>query len=277
MGVLVLNSDSLIFSAFLLFLGGWFALDAVRYVVWGLRNKTSPRGSPVDVGPACSRQCRRGDLYPFAVSAGRRRGSSRSVGALRIFGTAWNVLAAAVYTEEDSSRTTVEDLGLGDDPRLVALGERIQAEESARGPRRLRLDRGDSSRRSLRSTWHGWAWIARSSASSRRPFAVLGDLLMALVAAFGVIIPLRLLWRRRRAGSSASSWRWSVTDPAGRLGNWVRSVLERWLSSRPPLLDPAPSCQLLAARGHEPGSSDRTAHRGDHGRRVPRSGDELVL
>jgi hypothetical protein len=32
MGTLVLNSDTLIFSAFLLFLGGWFAFDAARYI-----------------------------------------------------------------------------------------------------------------------------------------------------------------------------------------------------------------------------------------------------
>ena len=35
MGILVLNSDTLIFSAFLLFLGGWFAFDAARYIVHG--------------------------------------------------------------------------------------------------------------------------------------------------------------------------------------------------------------------------------------------------
>ncbi len=45
MGILVLNSDTLIFSAFLLFLGGWFAFDAVRYILRGFRNKASPRGA----------------------------------------------------------------------------------------------------------------------------------------------------------------------------------------------------------------------------------------
>ena len=32
MGTLVLNSDTLIFIAFLLFLSGWFAFDAGRYI-----------------------------------------------------------------------------------------------------------------------------------------------------------------------------------------------------------------------------------------------------
>ena len=47
MGFLVVNSDSLIFSAFLLFLGGWFAFDAVRYVVRGFREERSSRGALV--------------------------------------------------------------------------------------------------------------------------------------------------------------------------------------------------------------------------------------
>ncbi len=137
MGFLVINSDSLIFSALLLFLGGWFGFDAIRYVIRGFREERSSRGALVTwILPALGNaavalfillQQQTYTLWTIAVA-----------GSLRIFGTAWNVLAAAVYTEEDSSRTTVHDLGLGDDPRLVKLGERIQAEESARG----HIDRG---------------------------------------------------------------------------------------------------------------------------------------
>ena len=227
MGVLVLNSDSLIFSAFLLFLGGWFALDAIRYVVWGLRNKTSPRGALLTwFLPALGNAA----VAIFILSLYPRAPSwiVSVVGALRIFGTAWNVLAAAVYSGEDSSRTTVEDLGLGDDPRLAALGERIQADESARG----HVD---------------WGWIAgfvatlfaihlarmgldRTFLGILSPgFAVLGDLFVALVAAYVVIIPIRLLWRRATRGLERALWRWSVAGPAGRVGQWVRFVLERWL------------------------------------------------
>jgi uncharacterized membrane protein HdeD (DUF308 family)/3',5'-cyclic AMP phosphodiesterase CpdA len=230
MGVLVLNSDSLIFSAFLLFLGGWFALDAIRYVVWGLRNKTSPRGALLTwILPALGNAAVAAFIllqYPKAPSW-----IVSAAGAMRIFGTAWNVLAATVYTEEDSSRTTVQDLGLGDDPHLIALGRRIQAEESARG----HVDRGwiagfvatlfaiHLARMGLDRTFLGVVSPA---------FAVAGDLLIALVAAYAVIIPLRLLWRKATRGLERAVWRWSVTGPAGHVGKWTRVAVRRWLSWR---------------------------------------------
>ncbi len=167
MGMLILNSDSLIFSAFLLFLGGWFAVDAVRYIMWGIGNQASPRGALLTwILPALGNTV----VAIFILFQYSRAPSwiVSVVGALRILGTAWNVLAASVYSEVDSSRTTVDDLGLGNDPRMVALGERIQAEESARGESTA-AGSPDSLPRSSRSTSPVWAWTARSSASSRRP------------------------------------------------------------------------------------------------------------
>ena len=114
---------------------------------------------------------------------------------------------------------------------MVALGERIQAEESARG----RVDRGwiagfiatlfaiHLARMGLDRTFLGILSPA---------VAVLGDLLIALVAAFGVIIPLRLVWRKLTRGLERVMWRWSNTEPAGRIGMWARAGLQRWLSRR---------------------------------------------
>jgi uncharacterized membrane protein HdeD (DUF308 family)/3',5'-cyclic AMP phosphodiesterase CpdA len=230
MGTLILNSDSLIFSAFLLFLGGWFAVDAVRYIMWGIGNQASPRGALLTwILPALGNAI----VAMFILFQYNRAPSwiVSVVGALRIFGTAWNVLAASVYSEVDSSRTTVDDLGLGHDPRMVALGERIQAEEAARG----RVDRGwiagfiatlfaiHLARMGLDRTFLGVLSPA---------VAVLGDLLIALVAAFGVIIPLRLVWRRLTRGLERAMWRWSIAEPVGRVGMWVRAGLQRWLSRR---------------------------------------------
>jgi uncharacterized membrane protein HdeD (DUF308 family)/3',5'-cyclic AMP phosphodiesterase CpdA len=230
MGALVINSDSLIFSAFLLFLGAWFAIDALRYIGWGARDKSSAGGALVTwILPALGNAA----VAIFILLQYQKAPSwiVSVVGALRIFGTAWNVLAAAVYTAADSSRTTVLDLGLGDDPRLAALGERIQAEEAARGG----VDRGwiagfvatlfaiHLARMGLDRTFLGIVSPA---------FAVLGDLMIALVAAFGVVIPLRLLWRRATRWLERIVWRWSKTEATGRAGMWARAVLEYWLSWR---------------------------------------------
>ena len=70
MGMLVLNSDSLIFSAFLLFLGGWFAVDAVRYIMWGIGNRLRP------VGPSG-----RGFYPPWAIPPWRSSSCFSTTGA----------------------------------------------------------------------------------------------------------------------------------------------------------------------------------------------------
>ena len=161
----------------------------------------------------------------------RRRGSSPSWGPCGFSGQPGTSSRRRSLPEEDSSRTTVQDLGLGDDPRLVALGEQIQAEENAR--------------------WHvDHGWIAGFVATLfaihlarmglDRTFlgilspavAVFGDLWIGLVAAFGIIIPLRLVWRKSTRGLERVVWRWSITEPAGSRGRWLRLVLERWLSYR---------------------------------------------
>jgi uncharacterized membrane protein HdeD (DUF308 family)/3',5'-cyclic AMP phosphodiesterase CpdA len=230
MGILVVNNDSLIFSAFLLFLGGWFAFDAVRYLVRGFREERSSRGALVTwVLPALGNAAVALFILlpyqhaPFSIVS--------VVGSLRIFGTAWNVLAAAVYTHEDSSRTTVQDLGLGDDRRLAALAERIQAEESARG----QLDRGWIAAfvATLFAIHVARMGLDRTALGILSPgVAVLGDLWIALIAAFGVIVPLRLLWRKSTRQLERLIWRWSVTTPAGHISKWAHAVSQRWLSNR---------------------------------------------
>ena len=154
------------------------------------------------MGPARAGQRRRGDLHPLSVPESAvvdrvgRRGPCGSSGPP---GTSSR--RRSTPRKIRAGRRS-QDLGLGDDPRLVALGERIQAEESARG----HVDRGwiagfvatlfaiHLARMGLDRTFLGILSPA---------VAVLGDLLIALVAAFGVIIPLRLVWRKVDARARA--------------------------------------------------------------------------
>jgi uncharacterized membrane protein HdeD (DUF308 family)/3',5'-cyclic AMP phosphodiesterase CpdA len=230
MGVLVLNNETLIFSAFLLFLAAWFAFDAVRYVVWAVTGKAATRGALATwILPALGNAA-----VAILILVQYQRAPSwivSVVGALRIFGTAWNVLAAEVFSHADSSRTTVLDLGLGDDPRLDAIARRIQEQEDARGS----IDRSwiggfvatlfaiHLARMGLDRTFLGIVSPA---------FAVVGDLLIALVVSFGVIIPLRLLWRKVTRPLERLLWRWSTARPATRVGVWTRAILDFWLSRR---------------------------------------------
>jgi uncharacterized membrane protein HdeD (DUF308 family) len=152
MGILVLNSDTLIFSAFLLFLGGWFAFDAVRYIVRGFGNKASPRGALVTWAlPALGNAA----VAVFILFQYQKAPSwiVCVAGALRILGTAWNVLAAAVWAtilvwSRSASRSRRKKTPAGTWTPVGSPG---------------------SSRRYSQFTSPGWAWIARSSAYFHRP------------------------------------------------------------------------------------------------------------
>ena len=53
--------------------------------------------------------------------------------SLRILGSAWNVLASPVLASNDAGDTALVDLGLGDRPEMLAMANRIEDEEIARG------------------------------------------------------------------------------------------------------------------------------------------------
>jgi uncharacterized membrane protein HdeD (DUF308 family)/3',5'-cyclic AMP phosphodiesterase CpdA len=230
MGFLILNNDSLIFSAFLLFLGSWFLFDAVRYVFWGQSSTTGAMGSLFTwILPALGNAAVA--VFIFATYRSATSWIVSVVGALRLFGTAWNVLAASVYTEEDSGRTSVRDLGLGEDPRLVALGEQILEEEGARAY----IDRGWIAGfvATLFAIHVARMGLDRTVLGILSPgFAVFGDLLIALVAAYALIVPIRLLWRRATRGPERAIWQWLAAQPSGRLGTWARYFPRQWLTRR---------------------------------------------
>ncbi len=226
MGLLVQNAAALAVTGVIVLLAGWFALDAFRYVVQGLKGDYT--GSPADwLLPALGNL-----VVALAILVVGRHASHWSlaiVAALRIAGTAWNIVSTPAFTARDAGDTALEQLGLPDEPELVAVAARIDEEERARAA----ADRG-------------WIWgfiftlfaihlgrmgFDRSRLGIASPLvALIGDLFMALVIAFVVVIPLNLGFRKLTRGLERRAWRWCLGGDGRGLGAWmrrpVRAVLE---------------------------------------------------
>ena len=141
----------------------------------------------------------------------------------RIFGTALNIFLSPVFTAGDSGDTAVADLGLPDDPEMQALARRIAEEESARAS----IDRGWilGFIATLFAIHVGRMGFDRTFLGIMSPgFAVLGDLAIALLLAFVVVIPCSVLWRRLTRGLERRAWRWCLTVPEEERG-WVRRAV----------------------------------------------------
>jgi uncharacterized membrane protein HdeD (DUF308 family)/3',5'-cyclic AMP phosphodiesterase CpdA len=229
MGGLVSQASAMVGGVVVLLLAGWFAVDAVRHLVTGLRGWKTSTGSGSLFLPALGNAAMVVALLLLRGRAGMWIVCLAS--ALRILGTAWNIRAAAVYTAADSADTVLDDLGLQDHPQLVALGRRLEAEEQARA-------------------WVDGAWIVafavtlfaihlgrmgldRTALGIVSPgVAVVGDLFIALVVAFGFIIPFRMLWRGATRPAARRMWRWCGTESPSAPGRLARRTARAILTGR---------------------------------------------
>ena len=114
--------------------------------------------------------------------------------ALRIFGTAWNIVTSAVHTAADADETVVADLGIGDHAVIAQMTASVEASEVARAG----VDRA-------------WVWsfiatlfaihIGRMAPDGTLlgflapAVAVAGDMFIATLITLLMINPLYLAWR----------------------------------------------------------------------------------
>jgi uncharacterized membrane protein HdeD (DUF308 family)/3',5'-cyclic AMP phosphodiesterase CpdA len=227
MGVLLANAGAFVGGALALLLAGWFAIDAARYAWLGLRGgpgRTRPR---TWVLPALGN----GAVVVLIIVL-RHHAATWTVaiaGALRILGTAWNLLAAPVFTAAESGGTVLDDLGLGDERQAAAMAERLAGQERSRAG----IDRGWilAFVATLLAIHVGRMGFDRTALGIMSPgVAVLGDLCVALVVAFVVVVPVRLALRRATRGLERRAWRWYLAGP---VGPWrARALVGRWLEGR---------------------------------------------
>src|SRR4029453_734886 len=131
----LINAPFVAAEALRLFVAGWFVLDAGRYAVRVFRNATGTERTLSALAALGN------GAVALLMLLARDWGSTWVVavaGAGRIFGIAWNIMVAPVYTTTEADDTVVTELGLGGKPEAVAMAAKIEAAEQTRAP----IDRG---------------------------------------------------------------------------------------------------------------------------------------
>ena len=222
MGVLLLNMPYLASTAIGLFLAGWFGLDGVRYLAGAFYRKDArrsalawiPRGTwQPRYRPGTTRRSRARD---GGVDRGRRRcGEDLRHGlehlpVTRVHGR---------RLRRHGRRRTAPPGGT----RNAALARRLAEEELARAS----IDRGWilGFIATLFAIHVGRMGFDRTFLGIVSPgFATLGDLAIALLLAFVVVIPGSVLWRRLTRAPERWVWRWCLKVPEEKRG-WGRSAV----------------------------------------------------
>ena len=133
-------------------------------------------------------------------------------GALRILGTVYNLFTAKLGNVEDVSGDIIKGLDIADNPGLVALTQKLEAEDE----QRARVD----------VSWilifiltlffiHlGRMGFDRSTFGILSPVvAVIGDMFVALVVAYGIIGPFRSLFKKLNSIFLKRSYNWAHRVP----------------------------------------------------------------
>jgi len=150
-------------------------------------------------------------------------------GALRIFGTIYNLFTARMGTTEKVADDIIVSLGLKGNTELETLAHKIGEEEKQRD--------------SIDAGWiitfifilffiHlGRMGFDQSASGILSPFvAVIGDMVIALIIAFGLIAPLRTLFRKFTGMFVRSLWKWVQKVPeAERRFFSLRTLAIAWL------------------------------------------------
>lgn len=228
MGLLLIHAPYLATGALLVFLAGWFVLDALRCLRSGVRAWR--------VGAAWLKWLGLG-LGNFAlalvVALLREQWLTWAVAlvvGLRILNTAWTMVLSPRLAPRVAAESVVRDLGLPDDSVVLQMAHRIAAEESVRAT----VDRGwiISFLLTLLAIHVGRMGFDRTVLGIVAPgFAVLGDAFAALLLAFVVVIPLLAASNRLTRRLERMAWVWSVAVPEAKAG-WLRRLVQRPLLFR---------------------------------------------
>jgi uncharacterized membrane protein HdeD (DUF308 family) len=236
MALLLIEAPHIAEAALLVGLAAWFAIDGIRYAIRTVRadDETSrwfaglSAAGNVAVAILIVSLSGRGIAWTIAIA-----------GALRIFGIAWIMIWAPVYSADDVDDTVIEELGFADSKSMAELGAQIEAEEQARAP----VDRSwiiafvatlfaiHIGRMGTDGTFLGLIAPA---------VAVLGDMFIAVLITLLIVTPLFLSWRKSTRWIERWLWRWYLPEPGAQSPDPSTSSWSARASSRAESRAPSP-------------------------------------
>ena len=153
-------------------------------------------------------------------------------GTLRILGTAYNLFTAKLGSVGDVSEDIVESLGIADDPRLVAMAGELEEEQA----KSAAIDTGWILvfLLTLFFIHLGRMGFDRSTFGILSPMvAVIGDMFVALVVAYGIIGPLRIIFSKLNSYvvRLLSGWAAKVPKPERRPYS-LRNLADWWVKQQ---------------------------------------------
>ena len=223
----LINAPFVAAQALRVVVGGWFGVDASRYLLHVVRAReprdrwTAALAASGNAAVVLLILIARGWLSTWIVAI---------AAALRIFGIAWNIVVAPVYTTAEADQTVIEELGLANQPGAAALVAEVEASERTRAP----IDR----RWTIAFIATLFAiHIGRMSTDLTLlgvlspAVAVSGDMLIAVLVTLLVINPTYLMWRRPTRWIERRLWR-RYLDRAGTPGTSPDRAIGAWLRFR---------------------------------------------
>ncbi len=228
MGLLLINSPFLASSALLLFLSGWFALAALRSFVaaWRLSDPHRTRLGAIgrglaDLLAAAAFLLVRGAMLEWLLAAAV---------AMHILQTAWEIRRSTIVTSCESGNAVLETLGLAHSAELQTVARDMTNQELSR----TGIDRGWilGFIATMFAIHIGRMGFDRSMLGIVSPVvAVVGDVLVALLLAFAIVIPISMTWRRLTRPIERRMWNWYLVTPANDR-TWLRRIVGRGLAYR---------------------------------------------
>ena len=223
----LINAPLLAGQALRLVIAGWFGFDAVRYAIDLLRRDERKQPSVTGLAALANLAV----VLLILLAPGWLSTMILALaGALRIFGIAWNIIVAPVYTSAEADQTVIGELGLTDYPGAAAMAAEVEAAELTRAP----IDRGWtlSFIATLFAIHLGRMSTDLTLLSMVAPaVAVAGDMFIAVLFTLLVINPTYLLWRGPTRWIERRAWRWQL-DRADARRSWIDRVVVGWLRWR---------------------------------------------
>jgi uncharacterized membrane protein HdeD (DUF308 family)/3',5'-cyclic AMP phosphodiesterase CpdA len=227
-GTLLINSELFQEGPLVQFILFLFLVDGLRYLLTFYRNKKNGEFSWAyllsglgNITAVVLILFFNGKGYVWVLSL---------CGSLRILGTIYNLFTAKMGAFEEVSGDVLESMGIEGNEQLEKLAARLEDEADQRAP----IDAGwiVTFLLVLFFIHLGRMGFDRSRTGILSPMvAVIGDMFIALVVAFGIIAPLRTVFRNLTGLFINKLWKWVQKVPASKRRRFsLRNLANRWLT-----------------------------------------------